>query len=120
MKFFTVQDYICSKPAQTQNRLNELRAYLLEVCSGSIDEMKWGKPALTSGGILVVYAAAKHHISLHPTPSVLSYLNDEIGSRLASANTVHFSLLSPIPKMLVQKIATRRIFEKEKLGMKWK
>ncbi len=115
-----VQEYIATKPDQAQLRLNELRHYLLEAIPNAVDELKWGKPALVSDGILVVYAAAQKHISLHPTPSVVEQFSDAPGIRVASQNTIHFSLDEPIPKALVIKIAQHRLYEKASLGIKWK
>jgi len=97
-----------------------LRSYLIEADPNASDELKWGKPALVKNGILYVYAATKKHISLHPTPSVISNLRDELGSRISSENTLHFSMDEPIPKALVTKIAKLRVFEKETKGVKWK
>jgi uncharacterized protein YdhG (YjbR/CyaY superfamily) len=116
----TVQDYIFSKPKEAQERLSELRSYLIEAAPHASEELKWGKPALVKNGILYVYAATKNHISLHPTPSVISHLHDELGPLVASENTIHFPLDKPIPKALVIKIANLRVFENEKMGIKWK
>lgn len=120
MKPETVQEYILSQPQEVQARLYELRSYLMAADKNAIDELKWGKPALVHDGILYVYAAAKHHISLHPTPSVILHLQDELGSRISSQNTIHFSVNEPIPKKLVTEIAERRVFEKQTKGVKWK
>jgi uncharacterized protein YdhG (YjbR/CyaY superfamily) len=116
----TVEEYILFKPAEVQERLNELRAYLIEADPDAIDELKWGKPALVNNGILYVYAAAKNHISLHPTPSVISHLKKELGSRISSENTIRFSINEPIPRELVNKVANQRAYEKETMGIKWK
>ena len=116
----TVQEYFYSKPQMAQERLNELRDYLKEAVPGASDELKWGKPALVNDGILFVYAAAKTHVSLHPTPSVISHLRDKLGSMASSENTIQFSLIEPIPKALISEIAKLRVYEKEDLGIKWK
>ena len=116
----TVEEYILFKPAEVQERLNELRAYLIEADPDAIDELKWGKPALVNNGILYVYAAAKNHISLHPTPSVILHLKKELGSRISSENTIRLSINEPIPRELVNKVANQRAYEKETMGIKWK
>lgn len=116
----TVREYISSKPKEAQKRLSELRKYLKAADPCASDELKWGKPALVNNGILYVYAAAKNHISLHPTPSVIAHFRGELGSFVSSDNTVQFSLSDPIPETVVTKIAKQRIFEKDKKGIKWK
>ncbi len=120
MKPKTVQEYIWSKPKEIQERLNELRTYLIEANPNASDELKWGKPALVNNGILYVYAAAKNHISLHPTPSVISHFKKELGSRISSENTIRFSINEHIPREIVDKVAKQRVFEKETMGIKWK
>ncbi len=116
----TVQEYISSKPAVTQKRLTELREYLKSVDPSATEELKWGKPAFVNDGILFVYAAAKHHISLHPTPSVIDYFREELSSFISSDNTMRFPLEDPIPGEIVRKVAGRRVYEKREKGVQWK
>ena len=120
MKAKTVQEYISCLPEEVKQRVTELRSYLIEAFPDATDELKWGKPALVNDGILYVYAAAKNHISLHPTPSVISHLEEELGARITSENTIRFAIDEPVPKALVIKVVRQRIFEKETLGVKWK
>lgn len=120
MKPETVQEYILLKPEHVQERLKELRHYLIEADPNATDELKWGKPALVNNGILFVYAAAKNHISLHPTPSVILHLKEELGSLISSENTIRFAIDKPLPEALVLKVAKQRVVEKETMGIKWK
>jgi uncharacterized protein YdhG (YjbR/CyaY superfamily) len=116
----SVEDYICSKPPNAQQRLQELQGYLKATAPEAQDLMKWGKPALVDDGILFVYAATKNHISLHPTPSVVTQIQDQLGSHEYSENTIKFPISEPIPKTLVTTIAELRVFEKNSLGIKWR
>ncbi len=120
MKAKTVEEYISLQPEEVKQRLAELRGYLIEAFPDATDELKWGKPALVNDGILYVYAAARNHISLHPTPSVILHLKEELGARSTSENTIRFAIDEPVPKTLVIKVARQRVFEKETLGVKWK
>lgn len=116
----TVEAYIGSKEGRAQERINELRACLRLADKKATEELKWGKPALVHDGIVFVYAAYKNHVSLHPTPSVISQLSRELDGYTISENTVQFPLDKPIPKELVMKIATLRVYEKNELGIGWK
>ena len=120
MKPESIEDYIASKPPNAQQRLRELQSYLKATAPKAQDLLKWGKPALLDDGILFVYAAAKNHISLHPTPSVVAQMQDQLGSIEYSENTIKFPISEPLPKGLVTTIAELRVFEKNSLGVKWR
>jgi uncharacterized protein YdhG (YjbR/CyaY superfamily) len=116
----TVDEYISAQPQKTQARLEELRGYLALADPDAHEELKWGKPAFVNHGILYVYAASKQHVSLHPTPSVLSTLNNELAAFTLSSNTIRFPLDKPVPKAVVLKIAKLRVYEKTNNGIGWK
>ena len=116
----TVEAYISAKPKEVQERLEEIRSYLKQADPTADEELKWGKPAFVNDGILYVYAASKKHISLHPTPSVINTLRTELAAFKISDNTIQFPLENPIPKELVIKIATFRVYEKNEKGVGWK
>ena len=115
-----VEAYILSKSPEARRRLTELRSLLREVAPDASEALKWGKPAFIEDGILFQYAALKNHISLHPTPSVIDALRDELRSYEISQNTIRFSLVNPIPKELVLQIARLRLFQKTEQGRAWK
>ena len=115
-----VEAYILSKSPEARRRLTELRNLLREVAPDASEALKWGKPAFIEDGILFQYAALKNHISLHPTPSVIDALRDELRSYEISQNTIRFSLVNPIPKELVLQIARLRLFQKTEQGRAWK
>ena len=115
-----VEAYILSKSPEARRRLTELRSLLREVAPDASEALKWGKPAFIEDGILFQYAALKNHISLHPTPSVIDALRDELRSYEISQNTIRFSLVNPIPKELVLQSAALRLFQKTEQGQGWK
>ena len=97
-----------------------VRSLLRDVAPDATEARKWGKPAVIGDGILCQYAAFKHHVSLHPTPSVIDALRDDLRSYEISQNTIRFSLVNPIPKELVLQIARLRLFQKTEQGRGWK
>jgi uncharacterized protein YdhG (YjbR/CyaY superfamily) len=116
----TVEEYIASKPGEARKRLEEMRRYLRHADPGAEEVLKWGKPAFVNDGILYVYAAYKKHISLHPTPSVISALRKDLEAFELSENTIQFPLEKPLPGKLVEKIASLRVYEKNEKGIGWK
>ena len=115
-----VAEYISSKSAEVQLRLNELRAVLRQADPCADEVLKWGKPAFINDGILYVYAGFTKHVSLHPTPSVINALRSELADFTVSENTIQFPVDRPIPKALISKIASLRVSEKTRLGVGWK
>jgi uncharacterized protein YdhG (YjbR/CyaY superfamily) len=116
----TVDEYISAQPQETRERLEELRSFLALADPNAHEELKWGKPAFVNQGILYVYAASQQHVSLHPTPSVLNTLRNELTAFTVSSNTIRFALDQPVPKALVLKIAKLRVYEKTRSGIGWK
>lgn len=116
----TVEEYIAARPGEARRRLEEMRRYLRHADPGADEVLKWGKPALVNDGILYVYAAYKEHVSLHPTPSVISALRKDLAGFELSENTIRFPLDQPIPDALVKKIARLRVYEKKEKGIGWK
>ena len=120
VKVDSVEGYILSKPPKARQRLSELRRLLRRAAPEASEALKWGKPAFIEDGILFQYAALKNHISLHPTPSVIDALRDQLQSYEISQNTIRFSLDHPIPEELVLQVAFLRLSQKIERGLGWK
>ena len=120
VKVDSVEGYILSKPPKARQRLSELRRLLRRAAPEASEALKWGKPAFIEDGILFQYAALKNHISLHPTPSVIDALRDQLQSYEISQNTIRFSLDHPIPEELVLQVAFLRLSQKIEQGLDWK
>ena len=97
-----------------------LRDCLKLAATDALEELKWGKPALVIDGILFVFEDAKAHISLHPTPRVITQFKTALREFQTTENTIRFSLNAPLPKDLVMKIAEVRVYEKEVKGIGWR
>ena len=120
VKVDSVEGYILSKPPKARERLTELRRCLRQAAPEASEALKWGKPAFISDGILFQYAALKNHISLHPTPSVIDALRDQLQSYEISQNTIRFSQAHPIHEGLVLQVAFLRLSQKIEQGLGWK
>ncbi len=113
-------EYFAGQSELAQARLTELVACLTsEVPNGKV-QLKWGKPALVTDNIVCVFATFKKHISLHPTPSIISHFADELSQYTTSGNTVQFPLDNPLPIELIHTMIKRRHYEQTQLDMGWK
>jgi uncharacterized protein YdhG (YjbR/CyaY superfamily) len=114
----TIDEYIAAAPKDAQDRLNEMLTCLREAAPGAEESLKWGQPALSYQWILFQFGAFKNHISLNPTPSVISTLQDKLKDYDTSSSTIRFPLDQPLPVTLIREIAALRI-EESKKGVKW-
>ncbi len=120
MKPSSVEAYIENLHYSARSHMAALRDCLKLAAPDALEELKWGKPALVKDGILFVFAAAKAHISLHPTPRVITQFKTALGEFQTTENTIRFSLNAPLPTDLVMKIAEVRVYEKEVKGIGWR
>ena len=70
----TVDEYIASKPRETQVRLEELRSYLKLADPTAIEELKWGKPAFVRDGVLYVLVGSVYGRRMY---EVMRYWDDD-------------------------------------------
>lgn len=114
----TISEYIDSFPPTTQERLYEMLECLHKTAPEAKEDLKWGQPALSYDWILFQFAAFKNHISLYPTPSVITAMASDLSDYKTTAATIQFPLDKPLPQKLISKIAELRIKE-AKNGVKW-
>jgi uncharacterized protein YdhG (YjbR/CyaY superfamily) len=93
----TVTEYINAAPKEAQQKLKEIRAILKKVAPGATETLKWGSPVFEEKRILFAYTAFKSHLNFMPTQSSLT----------------------PLPKALIQKIATHRAKEVRENDARW-
>lgn len=115
----SVDEYISQASPEAQSKLTELRTCLKDAAPHAKEVLKWGKPAFEAEYILFVYAAAKNHVSLHPTVEVITAFKDQLKEYETSENTVKFELDTELPLTLISRMAKQRVAE-SKRGIKWK
>ena len=116
----TVDGYIAAAPAAVQARLREMRRCLHEAAPAAEESLKWGKPAFSLGTVLFVYAAHRHHVSLHPAPETMAHFAAELTGYPTSGNTIQFPLDQPLPLKLIRRIADFRVRAVAEDGAGWK
>jgi len=113
-------EYLAAQRPMAIERLAQMTGCLFEVAPAAKLELKWGKPALVTDGIVCVFAAFKRHISLHPTPSVIRHFASDLKPYTTSANTVQFAIDQPLPAALIIKMLQHRCYEQTELKVGWK
>lgn len=115
----TILEYIQTFPPETQSKLFEILECLRKAAPGAEEALKWGQPALSYQWILFQFAGFKHHVSLYPTPSVITAFENKLTEYKTSTSTVQFPLDKTLPIPLINEIAVYRVRESKEKGIKW-
>jgi uncharacterized protein YdhG (YjbR/CyaY superfamily) len=116
----TITEYINAAPTEAQEKLREMHACIREAAPGAQESLKWGKPAFSYQRILVMFAAAKHHIGFYPTPSAVKAFAKELAGFSTSDASIQFPLNKPLPLALIRKITAFRVRESLEEDGKWR
>jgi uncharacterized protein YdhG (YjbR/CyaY superfamily) len=109
--YSTIDEYIALFPTDVQKKLNEIRATIKAAAPDAEEKISYQMPAFTLKGILVYFAAYKHHIGFYPTASGIKYFKSEVADYATSKGTIQFPLDKPLPFELIHRIVTYRIQE---------
>ncbi len=110
-QFNTVDEYIASFPENIQRTLRELRSAIKEAAPDAEETISYGMPAFRLNGVLVYFAAHKHHIGFYPTASGIRAFNDKLAMYTHSKGAVQFPIDGPIPFDIVKEIVRFRVKE---------
>jgi uncharacterized protein YdhG (YjbR/CyaY superfamily) len=111
--FINVDEYISTQPETAQVVLRLVRRTLRKALPGA-EEVIWYKmPAYRlHGGILLYFAAWRHHYSLYPAGQrMVVAFKDQLASYKISKGTIRFPLSEPVPVKLIERIAKFRAKE---------
>jgi uncharacterized protein YdhG (YjbR/CyaY superfamily) len=103
----TVDDYIDNQPAQTQERLRELRHIIQTAVPNATEIISYGIPTYKLEGRIVSIGAAKRHCALYGTPQ--DVFADELRGYKTRKGTVQFPLDRPVPEALVRKLVQAKL-----------
>jgi uncharacterized protein YdhG (YjbR/CyaY superfamily) len=109
-KFKTIDEYH-SLHAQVIGQMETLRQTIRSAAPNAEETISYNMPAFRQHGILVYYAAYKHHIGFYPTGSSIRVFEDELVDYKTSKGAIQFPINKPIPKALVMKIVKYRMIE---------
>lgn len=115
----TIDDYIHSKPRDIQVKLSELRELLRKVALNAKEAIKWGSPVFEENRILFSFSAHKSHMNFMPTRRTLDFFRDELKDYKTGRDTIQFTYDKPLPKTLINKIATHRAKDVRENDARW-
>ncbi len=112
-KFNTVDEYIGAFPKDVGKLLEKIRATIKKSAAKAQEKISWQMPAYFQNGILMLYAAHKHHIGLYAMPGAIKAFSKELKGYEVSKGTIQFPFGKPLPLGLIGKIAKYRVKENE-------
>ena len=105
--------YLASVPTDARVTLEKLRQAVRAAAPKATECISYGMPAFKHHGVLVYFAAFKHHCSFFPGAAALKNYQDELKGYGTSKGTIRFPVDKPIPVALVKKMVKDRVRENE-------
>lgn len=117
----TVDEYIAGLPDHAAARLEELRKLSRKAAPAATEALRWGHPAMvhSTGTILFVYSAHKHHANITFTPSTREAFAEELAGFDTGKGSVKLPYDDPVPVELLRRMVGHRIREFEDDGVTW-
>ena len=116
----SIDEYIRGFPEEVQAILQEVRATVRKAVPDAQETISYRMPAFTKNGILLYFAAFKHHIGLYPTASGIEAFRDELSGYKGSKGAVQFPIDKSMPLELIARIARHRADENERRSLQKK
>lgn len=108
-KFQSIDSYIASLDAETQEMLQKVRAIIKEIAPEAEETISYNMPTFKIDGTYFVYFAAfKNHLSLYPANEEAIAAIPELKEHKTSTGTFQFKFKQGIPLDLIKKFVEYR------------
>lgn len=107
--FKSIDEYISTFPPDIQTRLQQIRSAIHDAAPRAEETISYQMPAFKQNGVLVYFAAFKHHIGFYPTPSGIEAFKHKLSAYKTSKGAIQFPLDQPLPLDLVTEIVRFRV-----------
>lgn len=105
-----IDQYIAGFPADTQTKLNALRAYIHTRIPGATEAMSYGIPTFKlKGKNMVHFAAYKQHIGFYPGAKTIEKFSPAFAGYKWSKGAVQLPLQLEIPWKLLDEMISFRL-----------
>jgi uncharacterized protein YdhG (YjbR/CyaY superfamily) len=98
-------------PAAVQAKLADMRRTIHKAAPKAEECISYGIPAFRFRGILVYFAAYRHHIGFYPTASGIRAFKDELSPYKSAKGSVQFAMDRPLPLGLIGRMVRFRVRE---------
>ena len=101
----SIDEYIAEFPAETREKLQEIRALIRKTAPDATESIAYAIPTFDlNGKHLVHFAAFQKHIGLYPTPSGMVAFSKELEPYKSGKGSAQFPLDQPLPIDLIRRI----------------
>ena len=111
LKSSEVDAYISQFPPPVRAKLTAVRRVVRKAAPGAEEVISYRLPAYRMRGILVYFAAFKHHVGLYPTASGVRAFTKELAGYKTAKGSIQFPLDRPLPLGLIARIVRFRVRE---------
>jgi uncharacterized protein YdhG (YjbR/CyaY superfamily) len=105
----SIDEYIAASAPKVQQVLRKIRRTIGAAAPDAEEVISYRMPAFRQHGILVYFAAFKHHIGLFPPVSGDAMLEKAIAPYAGPKGNLKFPLDQPIPYALIKRIVLLRV-----------
>ncbi len=106
-----IDEYISCYPEDVQARLEQMRATIRKAAPDAEEVISYAMPAFKFNGLLVFFAAFKHHIGFYATPTGHEEFKDDLAAYKSGKGSVQFPFDKPLPLELIARIVEFRVKE---------
>lgn len=115
----SIDEYIAGFPADVQAILQKIRQTVRAAAPDAEEAISYRIPAFKLNGVLVYFAAFKHHIGFYPPVRGDARLEEAVTPYAGEKGNLRFPLDTPIPYELIARITTLRVAQnRDKLAQK--
>jgi uncharacterized protein YdhG (YjbR/CyaY superfamily) len=104
-----LDQYISKFAPNVQKILKKIRATIRKAAPDATEKISYQMPAFKLNGILIYFAAWKHHIGLYPPITGDKILEKAIAPYAGEKGNLQFPLDQPIPYELIASIVELRV-----------
>ena len=104
-----VDEYIAAFQPPVRAILRKIRATVSATAPDASEKISYRMPAFAQDGILIYYAAFKHHIGVFPPVSGDPRLERSLSRYRGPKGNLKFPLDEPVPYHLIKKIVALRL-----------
>lgn len=114
-----IDEYIAAAPAVVRPILEKVRRTIAAAAPSAEEVISYRIPAFRLNGVLVYFAAFKHHIGLYPPVRGDAKLEKAVARYAGPKGNLKFPLDEPIPYALIKRIVKLRV-KQDRSGAKAK
>ncbi|MEA4813018.1 MAG: DUF1801 domain-containing protein [Anaerolineaceae bacterium] len=108
-----VQAFFGSVAPEQLERMQKIRAIILEEAPLATERLAYGMPSFYWGGPLVYYAPCKGYTGFYPTPEPILHFKGALKNFKQSKGSIHFPLNKPLPEELIRDIVRYQVERKQ-------